>query len=134
MARSLLFALAIVCLSCVNRQPQNSTVEPATGGASAPGTASGIEETRLGQSNYYLLLPPTFSLLEARGKEGQLGYHIVPKDTSVAMFGFVGIKRGRPIGGTWIHDSEPIETFSSPLLDKRVQWKVYKTEAGQFDA
>ncbi|MBS1655973.1 MAG: hypothetical protein JSU05_14065 [Bacteroidetes bacterium] len=95
---------------------------------------SGIYETRLGQSNYYILLPGTFLLSEARGKEGQLGYNIIPKDTSSTMFGFIEIKQGHPIGYISINEGSPKETISSYLLNKQVQWNIYITQTGYFDA
>lgn len=126
MTRFLLFCFAFVHFSCANTNRPNRTINQ--------NEEPGAVETRLGQSNYFILLPATFSLSEARGKEGQLGYNIIPRDTGSTMFGFIEIRHGHPIGGDSIHDGPPKETVSSNFLNKQVQWNVYVTEAGNFSA
>jgi len=92
-----------------------------------------LKEVQLGTSNYYLLLPYNFEISEARGKEGQLGYNIIPKDTSSTMLGFVEIRRGRPIGGG--DDDSDSKPFAESLLgDKKVQWRIATTETGYYHA
>ena len=99
-----------------------------------PNLRAGIQETRLGESNYFILLPDKFQISEARGKEGQLGYNIMPKDISSTMFGFIEIRHGKPIGDRSLYDGKPTEIISSTLLGKKVDWKIYKSERGYFDA
>jgi hypothetical protein len=91
-----------------------------------------LNEVQLGTSNYYLLLPYNFETSEAHGKEGQLGYNLIPKDISSTMFGFVEIRRGHPIGGDDKSDSKP---FAESLLSgKKVQWRIAKNETGYYEA
>jgi hypothetical protein len=95
--------------------------------------ATGINEIRLGVSRYWIQLPSGYELLEARGKEGQLGYNITPKDTASKVFGFVEILHGEPIGENVIDTSA--KTFlKSFLLNKEVQWTVDKSETEYFMA
>jgi len=100
----------------------------------ATGTHPNIRETRLGESNYFLQLPGTFKLFEAQGKEGQLGYGIIPEDNSSTMLGFIEIKHGDPIGEKPVDNSSPQEIISAYFLDKKVLWRIYKTETGYFVA
>jgi hypothetical protein len=94
----------------------------------------GLKEVQLGNSNYYLLLPDNFEISEARGKEGQLGYNIMPKDTSLTMFGFIEIRHGHPIGGN-LYDNLNSKAFAESLLANiRVQWKIATTETGYYQA
>lgn len=92
-----------------------------------------IKEVRLGESNYYLLLPNNFEISEAQGKEGSLGYDIFPKDTSLTMFGFIDIRHGNPIGSNSEDNSAKVFAISN-LSDKKVKWKIYQTETGYFNA
>jgi hypothetical protein len=102
-----------------------------------------LKEMRLGESNYYLNLPDSFKLEEARGKEGQLGYHIVPFDTAIGMFGFVEIQYGTPIGNTYRGGPGKLIAKSN-LLNKEVEWILedrlegfmyaYTDEKGDFNA
>lgn len=97
-------------------------------------TSSNLKETRLGESNYYLLLPDNFGISEAKGKEGQLGYNIIPQDTSSTMFGFVEIESGHhSIGGG--ETEEGVKGFlRSAFLNKKTTWKLYQTETKYFEA
>jgi len=97
-------------------------------------TSGNLKETRLGESNYYLLLPDNFEISEARGKEGQLGYNFIPYDTSSSMFGFVEIEPGsHSIGGG--ETDEGLKGFlSSTFLNKKTTWKLYQTETKYFEA
>ena len=112
----ILFLLIFICSACSNN----------------PGKP--VNETRLGESNYYIQLPGDFDISEARGKEGQLGYNITPKDSTSTMFGFIEIKAGNPIGNNPPDDGSTNEIVASYLLDKKVQWKVHKTETGYYEA
>lgn len=92
-----------------------------------------LKETRLGESNYYLFLPENFEISEARGKEGQLGYDIIPHDTSSSMSGFVEIEPGNPIRGE--ETDEGLKGFlSSIFLNKKTIWKLCQTETKYFEA
>ncbi len=102
-----------------------------------------LKEIRLGESDYYLNLPTSFKLEEVRGKEGQLGYEIVPLDTSTGMSGFIEIQYGSPIGKTY--RGGPGELIAkSNLLNKKVEWIMedpfkgylyaYTDENGDFNA
>jgi len=93
-----------------------------------------VSETRLGNSKYFIQLPDAFEISEARGKEGQIGYNITPKDSTSTMLGFIEIKPGNPIGNISPDEGSTNEIVASYLLNKKVQWKVHKTEAGYFRA
>jgi hypothetical protein len=125
--------LLIYCLSCADTTNQNHSVDK---NEITINTNSRVDtnEVRLGESNYFIQLPDTFIISEARGKEGQLGYNIIPKDTSSTMYGFIEIRHGNPIGKISLFDGPPKEVISSYLLGKKVEWKIYKTETGYFDA
>ena len=98
-------------------------------------TNSNVKETRLGESKYYLQLPDKFDLSEARGKEGQLGYNIIPKDSSSTMFGFIEIEEGNPIiGESSSTDTTRYERVQSYLLSKEVNWTIHKTETQYYVA
>ena len=122
-----LFTLfALIAFSC--NDPSLKLIEP----ASYPG----LTEERLGQSIYYIKIPPNVAIVEARGKEGQLGYGLYQSD-SIKRYekfsGFIEIEHGNPIGGD--SDKEKIiEKVRSRLLDGSVKWKITKTESGYFHA
>jgi hypothetical protein len=90
-------------------------------------------EVKLGESDYYLKIPDGFEVTEARGKEGQLGYNIIPNDSISTMFGFVEIESGRPIGGGFSGKSSN-KYVQSLFLNKKTTWKIYKEESGYFTA
>ena len=97
-----------------------------------PAHGSNLKEFRLGESDYYLSLPDNLRVSEARGKEGQLGYDIIPNDTSSTMFGSIEILPGRPIGD--LTENGSATAFAKSFLsNKKVTWKIYKTETGYFD-
>ena len=98
-----------------------------------PAHGSNLKEFRLGESDYYLNLPDNLRLLEARGKEGQLGYNIIPKDTFSTMFAFIEIVPGKPIGDL-SEDRSATAFAQSYLSNKKVKWKIHKTETGYFDS
>ena len=99
-----------------------------------PNKQTDVREVQLGTSNYYLLLPFNFSLEEAEGKEGQLGYSINPNDTSSKMDGFIEIRHGGPISGENIFEKGSVNFVQSFLFNKKVIWKINKTDKGYFDA
>lgn len=94
----------------------------------------GLKEVQLGNSNYYLSMPSNFQISEARGKEGQLGYNIIPKDTSSTMFGFIEIRHGSPIGGNLYGNLNSKPFAESLLANKKVLWKIVMTETGYYQA
>jgi hypothetical protein len=91
-------------------------------------------EVRLGTSNYFVLLPSNFTISEARGKEGQLGYNIISKDTSSTKFGFIEIRRGHPVGRDLYNKANSELFVKTRLADKKVQWKIAMTETGYYQA
>jgi hypothetical protein len=94
-------------------------------------TKGNLKEKRLGESNYYLMLPINFELSEARGKEGGLGYNIIPRDPSSTILGFIEIEHGNPMGGPLFPQSKFFA--KSNLLDKIVEWEINK-EGGYYYA
>ncbi|HMR90768.1 MAG TPA: hypothetical protein PKC69_00570 [Chitinophagaceae bacterium] len=83
-------------------------------------------DVRLGKSNFYIALPNTFKVSEARGKEGQPGYHISPADESKEWSLFIEIKRGSPIMSSKPNWGKEIEKIQSCLLGKPIVWTVYQ--------
>ena len=96
--------------------------------------ALNINEVKLGASQFYLRIPNSFKVIEARGKEGQHGFHILPKDTSSKMFGFIEIAHGLPIGDSATVQRIPKEYVQSTFLNLQTKWAIYVTETGYFDA
>lgn len=84
-----------------------------------------INEVKLGDSKFYLRIPDSFNVIEARGKEGQHGFHILPKDTSLKMSGFIEIQHGHPI----IDSNESLGTLTghiqSTFLNVPIKWVIY---------
>ena len=95
--------------------------------------SNNAKEVQLGESQYYLEIPDNFELSEARGKEGGLGYNIVPRDSASKMFGFVEIEPAGGIGDDSEVDSTRI-FVQSYLSGKKVKWKIYQTYKGYFEA
>lgn len=100
-----------------------------------PNTSADLIETRLGTSDYYVSIPPGFEIKEARGKEGQLGYNIMPRDETIDQYGFIEIKRGSPIMSGFDSLVGSGKAFAKArLLDNDVVWSSYKTETGYYSA
>ncbi|HQZ97359.1 MAG TPA: hypothetical protein PLP21_13640 [Pyrinomonadaceae bacterium] len=97
-----------------------------------PSTEAGLVETRLGESNYYISIPETLRVAEARGKEGQLGYNILAKDPASDLYGFVEIKKGQGIHSG--SDTETKPFLRSRLIKDDVVWSVVKTSTGTLTA
>lgn len=96
-------------------------------------SSSNSPETRLGETDYYLRLPDSLHLTEARGKEGQLGFNIQPNDSSSTLHGFIEIIKGRPVGGR--NTGSGAKVFAtSYLAGSKVNWEIYQTETGYFIA
>lgn len=93
-----------------------------------------LKEERLGQSSYYVKLPSTMLIDEARGKEGQLGYGLWLIDSInryVSPSGFIEIEHGNPIG--WEPDCDiSIEKVRSNLLNDIIKWTICKSETGNY--
>jgi hypothetical protein len=119
------FASLFICfiMSCGNDKPLSTQTT----------TTSDSNEVRLGATNYFLKLPPTFYITEARGKEGQLGYNIIPKDTASQMSAFIEIEKGRSIPGS-LNWGEEKEKIQSTILNKPILWTVYHTDTGYIVA
>lgn len=93
--------------------------------------SEGPEEMVLGQSGYLLNLPGIYTISEAKGKEGQLGYTISSKDSSNHVFGFIEIKKGLGI--------QPKTNSAKPFIKasfngEETQWQIQRTETGYFEA
>jgi hypothetical protein len=100
-----------------------------------PCTSYNLKETRLGESNYYLSVPLNFEISEARGKEGGLGYDIVPKDSTSIMSGFIEIEKSDGIDNySFFLDNDGKIFAISQLGNKKVYWKIYQSETGYFEA
>lgn len=98
----------------------------------APAVNNSFKETRLGDSNFYLLIPDNYQIKEARGKEGQLGYSIILKDGEPGAYGFIEIRRGSPIG---VELNKTATQLATSKLDAgNVVWFVNQTETGYFSA
>lgn len=92
-------------------------------------------EVKLGDSKFYLVVPDGFNVIEARGKEGQHGFHILPKDASSKMFGFIEIQHGNPITTDSLTEfGISKEYIQSTFLNVKTKWTVYVTKTGYFDA
>jgi hypothetical protein len=92
------------------------------------------KDIRLGESDFYLKLPNGFEISEAHGKEGQLGYNIIPKDTTSNLHGSIEIERGNPVGEGY-HSGENSKRYKkSSFLNKIVTWKIYQTETKRLIA
>ncbi len=121
--RAICVAVLFLLVSCVVEEslPKIASV-----------TNSSFKEIRLGESNYYVSIPESYQVNEARGKEGQLGYSIMPKDGELGASGFIEIRRGSPIG---VEPSKTARKFAvSKLAGKDVVWFVDQTESGYFNA
>lgn len=121
-----LFAILAInfIMSCSNDKLSSEQKTSAT---------SDSTEIRLGESNYYLRLSDNFTITEARGKEGQLGYNIIPKDSTSQMSGFIEIEHGRSKSITPNWGMEKYKIPSS-FLGQEIAWTVYETETGYFVA
>jgi hypothetical protein len=87
---------------------------------------------QLGDSRYYIILPGDFKITEARGKEGQLGYNILPKDPTISgTMGFIEIEKGFPIGGH-IESTGTKEYLAADFLGKKIMWAIEVTETARF--
>ena len=80
----------------------------------------------LGNTQYSIELPDSFRIEEANGKEGQLGFSIIPLSENSSMQGFIQILKGNP---HLADDKIKKEVFCTSFLNgKPVMWSIYKTE------
>jgi len=80
----------------------------------------------LGNTEYSIELPDSFRIEEAIGKEGQLGFSIIPLNENSSMHGFIEILKGNP---HLAHDKTKKEVFCTSVLNgKPVTWSIHKTE------
>jgi len=93
-----------------------------------------LKVTRLGQTNYYLNLATDFELTQARGKEGQIGYDIFPKDQSPRASGFIEIDEGQRLHDAIDDWGILKEKVQSKLLNHETIWRIYQTETGRYVA
>lgn len=94
-----------------------------------------FSEVKLGNSNFYLKVPDGFEVVEAKGKEGQHGFHISPNKSSSKMFGFIEIQHGQPITYNKSENlGNPVEYVKSNFLDMEIKWTIYRSNSGYFDA
>ncbi len=100
----------------------------------SPNDGGGTTEVRLGKSDFFLKLPDDFEMTEARGKEGQLGYHLKPKDTASTMSAFIEIKHGMPITVAEPSKRSPRSFARAGFGGKETVWLIEKTETGYFVA
>lgn len=93
-----------------------------------------INEVKLGDSKFYLRIPDGFDVVEARGKEGQRGFNILPKNNSSKMFGSIETQHGHPI----IDSNETLGTVTeyiqSTFLDVPIKWVIYFSKSKYYYA
>lgn len=99
-----------------------------------PNQKSNLKEIRLGQTNYYLKLSDAFELSQAKGKEGQIGYDIFPKDSSSGMFGFIEVDLGQRLHDKIDDRGILKEKVQSKLLNRKAVWKIYQTKTEYYVA
>ncbi len=74
-----------------------------------------------------------FQIIETRGKEGQVGYSLAPKDTLITTHCFIETESGRSVGGRSSDESAKAYVRSN-LLDLKTTWQLYKTETDYYIA
>jgi len=90
-----------------------------------------LREEKLGESTYYLKIPSTMFLDEARGKEGQLGYGLWLIDSTNRYTGsnaFIELESGNGIGDNGSIISPYTELARTHLLGKTVKWRISKED------
>ena len=95
---------------------------------------TGLKEERLGQSGYYIKIPSTMFIEEARGKEGQHGYGLWLIDSInryTGPHGFIETEHGRPIGGKPDCDIT-VEKRNSDLLGSTTEWSICRNENSSY--
>ena len=118
--QQLLFAAllsgAIILNSCAQSHQQVIAAQPGEFQKTLP----------LGNTEYSIELPDSFRIEEANGKEGQLGFSIIPLNENSNMHGFIEILKGNP---HLANDETKKEVFCKSVLNgESVTWTIYKTE------
>jgi hypothetical protein len=128
--RLLFFVLfGLSWLACNNEAPDVVSV---ASNSNINMRSEGPEEMPLGQSGYMVNLPGIYTITEAKGKEGQLGYTISSQDSSNHVFGFVEIKKGMGIIPKPAAGDKPF--MKSKFNGDETQWMLHRTETGYFEA
>ncbi|MBU3677226.1 MAG: hypothetical protein FGM54_08640 [Chitinophagaceae bacterium] len=116
-------------IACKNEAPDVVSV---ASNSSINMRSEGPVEMIFGQSGYIVNLPGIYTITEAKGKEGQLGYTISSQDSSNHVFGFVEIKKGLGIKPKSTAGDKP---FIKALFNgDETQWMMHRTETGYFEA
>lgn len=100
----------VFCLSCLILNSCNQSHEQVI--AAQPGEFQ--KTIALGNSGYSIELPDSFRIEEAKGKEGQLGFSIIPLNENSSMHGFIEILKGNPHLGD---DETKKEVFCTSVLN-----------------
>ncbi len=88
--------------------------------------------TPLENTGFSVQIPDSFRIEEANGKEGQLGFSIIPLNENSSIHGFIEILKGNP---HLADDKTKKEVFCTSVLNgKPVTWSIYKTETDFFYA
>ena len=124
-----LLGLFSFLLSCSNEAPDVVSV---ASNSAINMKSQGPEEMVFGQSGYIVNLPGIYTITEAKGKEGQLGYTISSQDSSNHVFGFVEIKKG--MGITPKSDAADKPFMKATFNGDETQWMMHRTETGYFEA
>lgn len=121
--------IAVIIVSCSNtRHSFKEKPLPITK------IGANTNEVKLGDSKFYLIVPDYIKIIEARGKEGQHGFNILPKDTSSKMYGFIETQHGHPINDTNYNDCKDAKLYTeSVFFSKAVTWTTCATENKYFD-
>ncbi len=91
-------------------------------------------EVKLGDSKFYLTVPDNIKVIEARGKEGQHGFNILPKDDSLKFYGFIEIQHGVPIIDSNYDDCKDEKIYTKSIfLNEQVTWTICATENKYID-
>jgi hypothetical protein len=86
---------------------------------------SDSNEIKLGDTKFYLTVSDNIKITEARGKEGQHGFYILPKDDSSKIYGFIETQHGRPIGDSSFNDCKDGKVYTKSIfLNKQVTWTM----------
>jgi hypothetical protein len=94
----------------------------------------GSNEVKLGDSKFYIIVPDNYKVIEARGKEGQHGFHLTLKNTSPQTYGFIEIAHGYPIFDSTENDCKNSKFYTqSILLHTQVTWTICNRGNKFFD-
>lgn len=91
-------------------------------------------EVTLGATGYVLKVPDGYVVVEAKGKEGQHGFHILPASSTSTVFGFIEIEHGYPIVDTTGAKDSLLGYIKSELLNLSVKWELYLSKSKYYYA